>query len=123
VTLPILILLLYLAAFYGIASSAAFANLWTAAIGGMCYTIYLWHNYIVAAAGMITEQVVPGRSFELRILAQVLLISPIVLLVSALYYRFIEQPCMRPDWPVRLKRFFQDRIAGGGIPVSSNVES
>ena len=122
VALPILILLLYLGALYGTTSSAAFANIWPATIGGMCYTIYLLHNYIVAAVGMMTEGIAHGRSFELRLLAQMFLITPIVLLVSVLYYRWIEQPCMRPDWPARVKRFLQDRIAGSGIPASSNVE-
>jgi peptidoglycan/LPS O-acetylase OafA/YrhL len=122
VALPILILLLYLGAFYGTTSSAAFANIWPAAIGGMCYTIYLLHNYIVAVVGMVTERIAQGQSFELRLLAQISLISPFILLVSIIYYKCVEQPCMRPDWPVRLKRFFLDRILGGGIPVSSNVE-
>jgi peptidoglycan/LPS O-acetylase OafA/YrhL len=123
VALPILIPLLYLAALYGPSSSAAFASLWATAIGGMCYTIYLLHNYILTAAGMVTEGITLGGSFELRLFVQLLLVSPIVLAVCVSFYRLIEQPCMRPDWTQRLKRIFRPRFVSAGSPVSENIEA
>ena len=97
--LPFLIVLLYGAAFYGRASSAAFSSLWADVTGGMCYSIYLLHNYLIAFTGLTTERLGMGWSFEARLLLQLLLIAPIVLIVSAVYYRVIEQPCMQPGWP------------------------
>ena len=103
VALPAIILLLYVAAFYGSISSGMFANLWVASIGGMCYSIYLLHNYAIAALGSVTEQIGQGLTFEVRLAIQALIMTPMVLAVCIVFYRAIEQPCMRPDWFVRAK--------------------
>jgi len=103
---PWLILLLYVAAFRGLAINRFVTNAWIATIGGMCYTIYLLHNYIVAAVGMLTERVFQAYPFEWRLLVQFVLITPVLLVISALYFRWVERPCMRPDWPQRLKATF-----------------
>ena len=99
---PWLILLLYVAAFRGLAMNRFVTNAWIATIGGMCYTIYLLHNYLIAALGMLTERVFPGYPFTARLLVQFVLITPLVLAVSAIFFRWVERPCMRPDWPQRL---------------------
>jgi peptidoglycan/LPS O-acetylase OafA/YrhL len=99
---PWLILALYIAAFHSVAVSRFIRNAWIATIGGMCYTIYLLHNYIVAALGMLTERFFPGSPFAVRLLIQFVLMTPVVLIVSALYFRWIERPCMRPGWPGQL---------------------
>lgn len=72
----------------------------------MCYTIYLLHNYIIAALGMVTQRISQGGAFSVRLLIHFLLMTPIVLVIGALYFRFIERPCMRPDWPQRLRSAF-----------------
>jgi peptidoglycan/LPS O-acetylase OafA/YrhL len=100
--IPWLILLLYIAAFRGPASNLVFTNHWITTIGGMCYSIYLLHNYIIAATGWATERLSLQDVFAVRLLIQFLLIAPVVLVVSALYFRFIERPCMRPNWPQQL---------------------
>jgi peptidoglycan/LPS O-acetylase OafA/YrhL len=99
---PWLILVLYIAAFHSVAMNWFVTNVWITTIGGMCYTIYLLHNYLVAGTGMLTERVLPEWPFAARLLVQFVLISPVVLGVSALYFRWIERPCMRPDWPQRV---------------------
>jgi peptidoglycan/LPS O-acetylase OafA/YrhL len=101
--LPWLILLLYIAAFRGVVTNRFVTNTWIATIGGMCYTIYLLHNYIIAALGTLTERVSPGGGFAIRLLVQFVLMTPFVLAISAVYFRFIERPCMRPDWPQQLR--------------------
>jgi peptidoglycan/LPS O-acetylase OafA/YrhL len=100
--IPWLILLLYIAAFRGRASNLVITNCWITTIGGMCYSIYLLHNYIIAATGWATERLSLQDVFAVRLLIQFLLIAPVVLVVSALYFRFIERPCMRPNWPQQL---------------------
>lgn len=103
--LPWLILLLYVAAFKGGMVRRLFPNPWLTTIGGMCYSIYLVHNCAIAAIGMVTERVGASSPFEVRVLIQLLLMTPLVLTVSALYFRWIERPCMRPDWPLRIRAF------------------
>jgi len=112
--MPWLILLLYIAAFQGVVINRFVTNPWIATVGGMCYTIYLLHNYIIAALGMVTESVSPGSAFSVRLLIQFLLMTPIVIVISALYFRFIERPCMQADWPRRLKSKFL-RIKGSPL--------
>lgn len=105
VTLPGIILLLYVAVFYGTRSSRLFATLWVASIGGMCYSIYLLHNYAIAVLGFITEPIGQGLPFELRFVIQSLIMTPAVLALCIVFYRLIEQPCMWPDWPTQLRQF------------------
>lgn len=100
---PWLILLLYIAAFQGVAINRLVTNRWIATIGGMCYTIYLLHNYIVAVLGAAIPRILLRGSFPVRLAIQFILITPFVLVISALYFRFVERPCMRPDWPRRLR--------------------
>jgi peptidoglycan/LPS O-acetylase OafA/YrhL len=100
---PWLILLLYVAAFRGLGMNRFVANAWIATIGGMCYSIYLLHNYVIAGTGLLTERFFADYPFEIRLLLQFALITPAVLAVGALYFRAVERPCMRPDWPQQLK--------------------
>jgi peptidoglycan/LPS O-acetylase OafA/YrhL len=82
-----------------------------ATIGGMCYSIYLLHNYIIACAGYVTEPLSSGWSFESRLALQCLLLAPLVLVGSGVFFKLIEQPCMRPDWPVRAIRSLRRVLA------------
>jgi peptidoglycan/LPS O-acetylase OafA/YrhL len=100
---PWLILLLVVAAFRGLAVNRFVTNPWIATIGGMCYSLYLLHDYILSAAGIRTESILASHSFEVRLLLQFVLITPLVLGLSAIYFRFLERPCMQPDWPQRLR--------------------
>ncbi len=104
--MPWLVVLLYIAAFQGHAVNGFVTNAWIATIGGMCYTIYLLHNYIVAELGTITERLALGSGFSVRLGVQFFVMTPVVLVLCALYFRFVERPCMRPDWPQRLKSAF-----------------
>jgi len=114
-TTPWLIVLLYVAAFRGHLTQQFVSNAWIATIGGMCYSIYLLHNYLIAGAGMITERVFASASFEWRLALQFVLVTPFVLTVSALYFRWVERPCMRPDW---LRRVMPAFITGTPSPYS-----
>jgi peptidoglycan/LPS O-acetylase OafA/YrhL len=102
VALPGIILLLYVGAFYGTLSSGMFGSLWVASIGGMCYSIYLLHSYTISTLGFLTERLGSSLPYEVRLLTQVILMTPIVLAISTIFYLAIEQPCMRGDWPKRL---------------------
>lgn len=118
-TAPWLILLLYVAAFRGHRMNRLVTNAWVATIGGMCYSIYLLHNYLIAAAGMLTERFFFSASFEFRLAIQFLLITPLVLGVSALYFRWLERPCMRPDWPQRFKAALERSRIWYALPAAA----
>jgi peptidoglycan/LPS O-acetylase OafA/YrhL len=75
-------------------------------IGGGCYSIYLIHNYIIAVAGYATERLAANAAFEVRLAIQCLLLGGLVLLLSAVYFKLIEQSCMNAAWPQKLKAHF-----------------
>jgi peptidoglycan/LPS O-acetylase OafA/YrhL len=105
IALPGIIFVLYVGAFYGTISRRIFANLWIASRGGMCYSIYLLHNYATAAVGSVTGKIGQTLPFDLWLPIQTLIVTPIILAFSIVFYRSIEQPCMRSDWPARFKVF------------------
>lgn len=71
-------------------------------IGGMCYSIYLIHFQIIAAVWRVTSKLRVGESFAANFLLQCVLMLPIIVGVSALFYVIVERPCMSRDWPLRL---------------------
>ncbi len=81
-----------------------------AVIGGMCYTIYLLHYALIAFIADFTNHWVISQHYELYYLFHTLLFAAIVLFVSAIFFLLIEKPCMRSDWPKRLRQWFRQRI-------------
>ncbi|HUJ49698.1 MAG TPA: acyltransferase [Bryobacteraceae bacterium] len=119
--LPCLVLILYIAAFHGKLVNWFVTNLWITTIGGMCYTIYLLHNYTVAALGNLTEGLTLGQPFALRLAVQLLLMTPALLVISGLYFRLVERPCMRPHWPRELWGYVTGRVASRAASSSAVV--
>lgn len=78
-------------------------------IGGMCYTIYLFHMVIVTGIGSKTVTWRLSDNYELNILLQILLLLPPILAISAVYFVLIEKPCMDKTWPTKLRRFIASR--------------
>lgn len=75
---------------------------WIAAIGGMCYTIYLIHLPLLEGLTQLSTRISIGNSFGLNLLMQMLLLFPIIFLVSAAGFLALEKPCMDKDWPQKL---------------------
>ena len=107
--IPWLALLLYQSAFHGVWMNRLFNNLWLTTIGGMCYSIYLLHNYAISILGTYTESIGATAPVVRRLLLQFSLITPIVLGVCAIYFVLIEKPFMQPDWPQRLAAWMRSR--------------
>jgi peptidoglycan/LPS O-acetylase OafA/YrhL len=78
-------------------------------IGGMCYSIYLIHLPIIEAASNFTVQIGRGCPFPVFLSIQFLLIAPIILLCSWLFFQLIERPCMDRNWPAKLWSFVWGR--------------
>jgi peptidoglycan/LPS O-acetylase OafA/YrhL len=79
-------------------------------IGGMCYSIYLLHNTVLQGVGRPIIPILPTQHTTLSMFMCTLLLVPPVLIVCGLYFRLIERPCMRPDWPRRLWKWFVARL-------------
>ena len=101
--LPLIIVPVYLAAFYGRASNWFFRQSFVALTGGMCYSIYLMHMLIISASFRAIKYLRLPGIIE-TIAAQMALLIAVTLALSTAYFVLIERPCMDPEWPQKLWR-------------------
>ena len=97
---PYLILLLYVSAFRGALFRRLFRNAVVTAIGGMCYTIYLFHYQLIPVA---------VKSERWGMMSQALLYFVALAGVSCAFFLLVERPCMKKDWPRRLVQWLTAR--------------
>jgi peptidoglycan/LPS O-acetylase OafA/YrhL len=100
---PLLIALAFIGAFRGVLLHRLFTIEWLAIVGGMCYSLYLWHFFIIALVFKVSRRVLITHDLLANFLIQSALILPCILGFSVLYFVFIERPCMDPAWPQKLK--------------------
>ncbi len=83
---------------------------WIPIIGGMCYTIYLFHARVISL-GMQTlfRRLELTGSFTLDYFILAVAIVPAIFGVSALFYAAIERPCMSHEWPRKLRQWLAQR--------------
>jgi peptidoglycan/LPS O-acetylase OafA/YrhL len=96
---PFLAFVVFVAAFRGTWTSRVLRTPWIYTIGGMCYSIYLIHQLVINMAHHVTLGIVPSGNYVLDLGVQLLLLVPAVLLVSALFFVWVERPFMNPRWP------------------------
>ncbi len=99
---PVLIVPAYAGAFRGVLLPKILSNPWPVTIGGMCYTIYLYHYFVISFAGRFSTHWLPAMPLPLAFSAQFLLIAPVVLGGCAVLFVLFERPFMSRDWPARL---------------------
>lgn len=100
---PFMILLLYCAAFRGSLTRRIFSNRWITAIGGMCYSIYLIHYEVISFVGRFTSRLGADSPYWRYLVVQCVLIAVPIMGICGLYFVLLEKPCMRRDWPQRLR--------------------
>jgi peptidoglycan/LPS O-acetylase OafA/YrhL len=98
--LPWLIALAYVAAFRGIVLLRVLSNAWIAAIGGMCYTIYMYHGWLIMSLAGVTLRWRTGVTW-LDVAIQFGILSVIALIVCSFLFLLFERPFMKPDWHKR----------------------
>lgn len=81
---------------------------WLVTIGGMCYSIYLWHYLLISRMGAYSLRWHFSDGYGLDFLIQLCLWVTGILLFSSLFFYFIEKPCMRKDW---YKTLFSSKIS------------
>jgi peptidoglycan/LPS O-acetylase OafA/YrhL len=93
-------LLVVIGAFRGVLCNRIFTNRLIYTIGGMCYTIYLYHFAVVGLCGH--GRLFLFRSFWPNLAVSVLIVPLVILLVSCVLFVLFEKPFMRRDWHVQL---------------------
>jgi peptidoglycan/LPS O-acetylase OafA/YrhL len=103
VLLPFVLAIVCLAAMRSLVLRRFVANPWIAVIGGACYSIYLLHLALMAAIFKATRSLIVVRfDFLENFLIQCVVTGLPILLLSLVFYRYVERPCMDPEWPSKL---------------------
>ncbi|MBK8443797.1 MAG: acyltransferase [Sphingobacteriales bacterium] len=100
---PILIIPIFYYTLFNIHLRTFLSRTWLTVIGGMCYSIYLLHLYIIIITTKFTALAIPV-SWAAYVLLQSIMVLPIILVVGALYFIVIEKPCMNKNWVHLLKQ-------------------
>lgn len=100
---PLLIALAFVGAFRGVLLHRLLTIEWLAILGGMCYSIYLWHFFIIALVFKASRHLLLTHDLLDDFLVQSVLILPCILAFSVAYFVLIERPCMDPAWPQKLR--------------------
>lgn len=104
-TTPWLILAGYIAVFRAGVVRHFFRATPVVIVGGMCYTIYLWHFTTIAAFRIPFFKLLhPEPTWWWR-LGYVLTITIPVLAVGGVLFALVERPTMNPRWPQDLAAF------------------
>jgi len=100
--LPISILIFFIGVFKGTVSNYIFTRRGFVVIGGMCYTIYLYHNIIISLTLPKFIQAFPEISSGKELLSGfpviLMLLLPFILLVCSVLFALFERPFMKKEW-------------------------
>jgi peptidoglycan/LPS O-acetylase OafA/YrhL len=94
--------LLYCATFRSVIHRRILTSRMITTIGGMCYTIYLFHAPVISQMIKWTGRIHADGNYYSYFAVQSLLTLSVVVPVSIIYFVLIERPCMNRDWPRRL---------------------
>jgi peptidoglycan/LPS O-acetylase OafA/YrhL len=101
---PWVAMALFAAAFRGPLTRRVLTNRWLATIGGMCYSIYLVHFVLLVSLRPAIAGI-QGVAPWMDVLIYVIVLLPIVVAVSAVFFVLVERPCMDPAWASRVARW------------------
>lgn len=71
-------------------------------LGGMCYTIYLWHFFVMLAAWPIWVLIAAPEPTTGHLVLFVAVASVATVALSIVMFMLIERPTMDPEWPRKL---------------------
>jgi len=121
IILPFVIVVLYLAAFRGRLCAALFSHPLLTNIGGMCYSIYLFHFPVIYLVKHTTAYWHIGQNYWVFFVLQCCFILPAILLFCGAFFLLVERPCMDREWPQKLWRRLQRILHPGEKLISSTV--
>jgi peptidoglycan/LPS O-acetylase OafA/YrhL len=98
VMLPFLMLICCTGAFRGKAAFQFLGYPWITTIGGMCYTIYMYHTLIISSFARLTCRW-RTHILWLDLLIQFIILSAAIIVLCAILFAFLERPFMRKNWP------------------------
>jgi peptidoglycan/LPS O-acetylase OafA/YrhL len=97
-TFPFLVGLFFYTVLKNDSLKKAFSYKFIPIIGGMCYSIYLLHYTIISIFGRVSLGFHITAYYLPNLLLQIVILSIPVLLLSGMYYYYIERPFMSTKW-------------------------
>lgn len=73
-------------------------------IGGMCYSIYLLHYPIISFLGRVTMKLKITDYFLPNLFLQITLLVVPILIISSIFYLYVERPFMSNKWMDKLMK-------------------
>lgn len=73
-------------------------------IGGMCYSIYLLHYTAITSIGRFTMKLKIGNGYMPNLVLQLAILTIAALLISSIFYLYIERPFMDQKWTNKLMK-------------------
>lgn len=118
--LPLVVLGAYVGAFRGVLWPRVLTRPAVYLVGGMCYTIYLYHFLFISLLG---SRFLSLTSSSWPVWANVLVLSltvaPLTIGGCAVLFVLTEKPFMRRRWPAQLARWIQGRLPESAAPAAS----
>ena len=114
--LPFVVLALYWAAFHGRLTNYLLRLPVFTSVGGMCYTIYLYHLLTISFATRVLGHSAPAWAI-------VGVSTALIAAVSSAFFLLVEQPCMDRNWPSRLRRFVLETRPGPNTPGLEAIDA
>ncbi len=76
-------------------------------IGGMCYTIYLLHLAFFGLLVKIFSKFILFENYSSNFLLYFILAFALLMVISGVFFVFVEKPCMEKDWHQKIVRKFR----------------
>jgi peptidoglycan/LPS O-acetylase OafA/YrhL len=102
--LPVVIIVAYIGALRGHWTTRILSNPYITTIGGMCYSLYLYHFTIIIVLSRLSFKLVRGNQFLPNFLVQIAVLGVIVLFSGSIFFYAFERPFMEKSWPQHLVR-------------------
>lgn len=99
--LPVMTLLTCVSAFRGRIVSWLLSRPLLTVIGGMCYTIYMYHWLMISGLIRITKKFATHLFWQ-DLLINFVVMSAVIIALCAVLFALFERPFMQRDWPQRL---------------------
>ena len=103
--------ILMVAALHGYFFTKIVRNTFIVTVGGMCYTIYLWHSPIISGLTKVFERMPSSMASVPMRLAMTAVAVMFVLAISAVLYAILERPFMNRNWPKKVGMFLTGKSA------------
>lgn len=109
---PVLTFIVVISAFRGPLLNRVFTARFVYTVGGMCYSIYLWHTPVLLATSRWAERIFPNG--PLLLVGQTVAVLCAVLVASTVMFVLLERPCMDKRWPQKLLSALSKGPVGAG---------